>query len=206
MTYIYNPLADIFQKNQDNFLNGILVNGVQHIYQNTKPIARPDGSALVVGDLWYNPSTGVKGFWNGTYWLETILRDSDHVFIEDGYNEDDNVFVITPPWGLFSTGIGVNINAKNILIKSVFHRVFRTSPGSWDEDNTYNIKTIISSQVISQFKPLSNPTSQGYPPVDINLLKNINGIGELSFDVQLTKIGSPGFPSGSVSFNYHHVL
>lgn len=49
--------------------NGALINGVCNIYQSTKPTTRPDGSALVVGDIWNSTSTGVEGFWNGTYWL-----------------------------------------------------------------------------------------------------------------------------------------
>jgi hypothetical protein len=59
-----NPLA-----------NGTLINGVANFYTSTKPTARINGSALVVGDKWYNPSTGVDGFWNGTYWLS----DQQHV-------------------------------------------------------------------------------------------------------------------------------
>ena len=38
------------------------------------PTTRPDSSALQIGDRWVNSSTGVDGFWNGTYWLESVLR------------------------------------------------------------------------------------------------------------------------------------
>jgi hypothetical protein len=51
--------------------NGALINGVSNFYTPTKPITRVDGSALVVGDLWFNPSTQVQAAWNGTYWLTT---------------------------------------------------------------------------------------------------------------------------------------
>ena len=54
--------------------NGTLINGVCHIYQSAKPTTRPDGSSLVIGDLWYNTSTGVVGFWNGTYWLGKLQK------------------------------------------------------------------------------------------------------------------------------------
>lgn len=66
---------------QANLPNGTLINGVsQIIYTPTIEVPRPQtrptinggvvgGSALVIGDRWVNPSTGVEGFWNGTYWL-----------------------------------------------------------------------------------------------------------------------------------------
>lgn len=49
--------------------NGTLINGVCHINQSSVPATRPDGSALVIGDKWYSPSTGVDAFWSGTEWL-----------------------------------------------------------------------------------------------------------------------------------------
>ena len=52
-----------------NLPNGTRINAIEHIYQAAKPTTRIDGSALVSGDRWYNPSTGIDGFWNGTYWL-----------------------------------------------------------------------------------------------------------------------------------------
>lgn len=51
--------------------NGALINDVCHIYQSSKPTTRPDGSALVIGDKWYNTVTRVEGFWNGTYWVSS---------------------------------------------------------------------------------------------------------------------------------------
>lgn len=55
--------------------NGTLINGVANFYTATKPTTRVDGSALVIGDLWFNPSTGTQGYWNGTYWLTTYTVD-----------------------------------------------------------------------------------------------------------------------------------
>ena len=39
------------------------------IKSTSKPTTRADGSALQQGDRWYNPNTGIEGFWNSTYWL-----------------------------------------------------------------------------------------------------------------------------------------
>ena len=36
------------------------------------------GAALQNGDRWYNPSTGIEGFWNGTYWLTSpVIKTSE---------------------------------------------------------------------------------------------------------------------------------
>ena len=35
----------------------------------TKPTTRVGGTALVVGDVWINPTAQTQGFWNGTYWV-----------------------------------------------------------------------------------------------------------------------------------------
>jgi hypothetical protein len=52
-----------------NLVNGTRINGVEHIYQTTKPTTRVDGSALVARDKWYKTDDGTEWFWNGTYWL-----------------------------------------------------------------------------------------------------------------------------------------
>ena len=72
MGMIYAPLGII--------PNGALINNVCHIYQSTKPTTRPDGSALVIGDKWYNISTGVEGFWNGTYFVSSQLFNNTVFF------------------------------------------------------------------------------------------------------------------------------
>lgn len=54
---------------QLNLPNNTRINGVEHFYQNTKPITRGDSSALVVGDRWCKTNDGTEWYWNGTYWL-----------------------------------------------------------------------------------------------------------------------------------------
>ena len=49
--------------------DGQIINSVAHFVRSTTPTVRVDGSALVVGDRWFNPTTGQQGFWNGTLWL-----------------------------------------------------------------------------------------------------------------------------------------
>jgi hypothetical protein len=53
----------------NDFPSGVIIGGNCYFNQSAKPVTRPDGSALVTGDKWNNPSNGKTGFWNGTYWL-----------------------------------------------------------------------------------------------------------------------------------------
>ena len=52
--------------------NGAIINRFCHIYQNTKPTARPDGSALVFGDIWYKSDEGMHWTWNGILWVNNV--------------------------------------------------------------------------------------------------------------------------------------
>jgi len=53
--------------------DGALINGVANFYTSIKPTLRVDGSTLVIGDRWINPSNGNVGYWNGTYWVSPSL-------------------------------------------------------------------------------------------------------------------------------------
>ena len=55
------------------------------ITSTSKPTTRADGSALQQGDRWYNPSTGVDGFWNGTYWLSSFILSCSALGRDAGY-------------------------------------------------------------------------------------------------------------------------
>jgi hypothetical protein len=52
-------------------------NNVFQFVQTTKPTERSAGVALVAGDRWYKNDDGTSWFWNGTYWLETVLRGTE---------------------------------------------------------------------------------------------------------------------------------
>ena len=59
------------------FGGSILHNGVEHFTQSSPPSQRSDGSPLVDGDRWHKNDDGTSWFWNGTYWLETVLRGTE---------------------------------------------------------------------------------------------------------------------------------
>jgi hypothetical protein len=68
-----SPIFDGFPQLPNNFR----INGVENFYQVTKPLARGDGSPLVSGDFWRNPTNGQEWTWNGTYWLSAPTWNSN---------------------------------------------------------------------------------------------------------------------------------
>jgi hypothetical protein len=71
-----------------------------------KPTTRADGSALVVGDRWYNNSTGIEGFWNGTYWLGSDLLFASNAGVGGNYgNFGIALFGLSMPLSTLSLGI-----------------------------------------------------------------------------------------------------
>ena len=76
-------MSGIIYNSFGSLTNGVLINGVANFYQPTKPTTRVDGSALVAGDLWYNSTTRLKWFWNGTYWLseQSLKAETSFVFL-----------------------------------------------------------------------------------------------------------------------------
>lgn len=93
--------------------NGALINGVCHIYQSTKPTTRPNGSALVIGDKWYNISTGVEGFWNGTYWLSLSVY-YEVASATPGTYSNFSVTLARTPIFISNSNIGIFVRSFNI--------------------------------------------------------------------------------------------
>lgn len=110
--------------------NGALINGVCHIYQSTKPTARPDGSTLVIGDIWYNTTRIVKGFWNGTYWVSSTK------FIHSGTYFAARSTTSTTYVEFYSSEIRATIPLGKILITQCGFN-FATNGGNHDASNNY---------------------------------------------------------------------
>jgi hypothetical protein len=104
---------------------GALFGDVANFYTNTRPTARPGETALAIGDLWYNPSTGLQGFWNGTHWLTT--------YTIDGQNSQ----AVSLP------GSGVVISTAPIRVGTTFlERIlvnYRKTTGVLDSANRYDL-------------------------------------------------------------------
>lgn len=67
------------------------------IISGTKPTTRVDGSALLNGDRWYNPTSGIEGFWNGTLWLSTTLYVKDSTTGASSYSTLAGILGIVLP-------------------------------------------------------------------------------------------------------------
>jgi hypothetical protein len=184
--------------------NGALINDVCHIYESTKPTTRPDGSALVVGDKWYNTSTGVEGFWNGTYWLQTALQNVIAAVNPGNYGNFGVTLLQLPI--ISSTGIaGVfvgdfNISAflGNVNTASNFHSVTISSHNGGSTTSLGNLNTI----------GLSAGGFRRSLTINTAFLSSINGAasgtGIVYLQTTQSVTGTPGnlsCPSAQISYN-----
>ena len=162
--------------------NGALINDVCHIYQSDKPTARPDGSALVVRDKWYNINTGVEGFWNGTYWL-TPLRT-----ISSGRSD-----ISVTQTGAAAIWRTMPVLPNNVFIHSIKLGV---AGGAGDSTNNYwNITPGCHIGLSNIFTSLA--TAQRYWGQQSmftfdNINTAINVPATLLQGIDVTKIGTPG--------------
>jgi hypothetical protein len=71
MSIAFNPFSGQLTTQPDllRLPNNARIGNTEHFYQTTKPTARGNGSALVVGDRWWKIDDGTEWYWNGTYWL-----------------------------------------------------------------------------------------------------------------------------------------
>jgi hypothetical protein len=85
--------------------NGFVINGVANFYTSTKPTTRVDGSALVIGDLWVNPSTQTQWQWNGTYWLSALMISPFAQLINSSGSINVNFGIDSPEYNIFAEKI-----------------------------------------------------------------------------------------------------
>jgi hypothetical protein len=198
-------------KNPNVIPNGALIGGVANFYTNTKPTTRVDGSALVIGDLWYSPNTGSQGFWNGTYWLTTTedqIKFSNVPFpagggvpsMDDVYFGDKGMFLtdlfIIFAWtaGLSdaankaTTAISINRWSGGAAISPYILDTFDLSPAAIGRKATK--KTVNTALTVPGFIAGENTGSSG---------------SNLRFVTQVTT-GTPGTYTVSGSLFYRNIL
>ena len=122
-------MIDLNAISLSNLPDGTLINGVANFYRATKPLTRVDGSALVIGDRWVNPSTGVEGFWNGTYWVSELKTQTASI---------SHTYTSTVNQG--ATGIIVDNSAYDLLLISTALR-FNTA-GTVSGTNYWILKLV----------------------------------------------------------------
>jgi hypothetical protein len=144
----------IIDLNSKALPDGALINGVANFYRATKPLTRVDGSALVIGDRWFNPSTGEDWFWNGTYFLSTQLFYTSNFSVATVSSSTniianwgnlaaslDGSRIIQAPFKPKPFGVASSIFFENI---SWFGNI--AAAGTIDASNYWDLNWIISSR------------------------------------------------------------
>lgn len=165
--------------------NGATINGVQWIVQSSRPTTRVDGSALVVGDAWYNTSTGDNWSWNGTYWLssnfftQTLSRSANTAGTADG------------DVPLVAVGNG------NVFLESVGFLV--RTPSFHDVSNFCNYNLAQAQDGLSSFVTIfSISTSDIAASTTTSFLTTRNEVLIRPFRLRIQQIANTGGP-GAVS-------
>lgn len=184
--------------------NGALINNVCHIYQTTRPTTRPDGSALVIGDKWYNSDIRVDFFWNGTYWLSspevtapniiTNLTSVNNCNISNDFADHD-IFINKIVW----TGRTGSNNSGTNYRQLSFIRYTNDGLNTTLQSNIYNTSTLAANTYFNKvinynrFQALSRDVENGASPT-VNL-----------YYMQSSSFGSPGAVTESLLVNYSFV-
>lgn len=153
-----------------------LIRGVQHFYTATKPTARPNGSALVIGDKWWKTDDGTDWFWNGTYWLSPPFyrESSGNISLPYDYIGYTIFSHYVRTLVVCSTGVFNSSNYVTISISSVT---------LWALGGGLETKNLIP---VTQSGVRSRPTA-----VETFLVNYV--VGQMTgFGFSVTNVGSPG--------------
>jgi hypothetical protein len=188
------------RNNPNNIPSGALIGGVANFFTNTKPTTRVDGTALVVGDLWYNPSNGVSGFWNGTAWLSSNLFKATAASVPL-----NSVGGSTTGWGgdladienIFITNQWLNVRFVPLIAGDKWGAII-----SFRNASDFPVATLPLIEAIS---PSSDTYTYRISAV-LNTFYNLPALLATVVLVGLIKTGTPSNFVGSVGFNYRIVL
>jgi len=201
------------QKTLNGFIpNGALINGVANFYTSTKPTIRVDGSALVIGDRWVNSSTGVEGFYNGTYWLSGLVM----CCLSGTYSQEYSA----------SEGFRGHVNLPSVanisqcLIESFSLATWAYPPYSYSNTNKYTIQLrlnqgigfafevpntifdIYQESLVTTGLPLDYYTNRKtFAPNYVVNISERDATAVRSFQLNVTKFGTGGTSSLSASYS-----
>jgi len=180
--------------------DGTILNGVANFYRTSKPLTRLDGSRLVTGDIWYNPTTQTEGFWDGTDWVtRLLLADLPRLIVAvAGSNSSIQVSVPFPS--------GTVIKIKDFVVS--FANISGT-PAS----NFVSI-FLITRNDITSFSPtdissaISANTALGLSTVAVNTSVTLGvGAGQAAgFGARSAITGAPSNCTFQMGFTYVAVL
>ncbi len=166
--------------------NPYIVNGVAHFVQDTKPTTRPGSASLVSGDIWYNPVTKTRGFYNGTHWL------SDAVYTVSYFDVIPNA----------TTKSFVPNGKRNGLFFESFEYDLIASGTNWDTNNVQRLRITglsITASIIEVLpltnleytNPANNTLQKKSLPINFaNLFGNANTTINRSVNLIFSSVGT----------------
>jgi hypothetical protein len=192
--------------------NGTTINGVCNINQTSRPTTRPDGTALVTGDIWYNTSSQVMGRWNGTYWLGNINYVASTPAALTATN--GALGAISVPVNVFSFTDLLELAASSTIF---FHKIgafVRMLTLNYDGSNYYTLQVRernINSSLVANIGSLytlntnlANNTNTYYLSLVSNTANSFASINELV--VSATKVGTPSNLNFQLVALYSYIL
>jgi hypothetical protein len=194
--------------------NNFRINEVEHFYQNTKPATRGNSSPLVIGDRWYNISTGYSWFWNGTYWLTDVFYEMEwnNVNLAQNYTLT-NGSLFPPSSGSLAIGRGIPFGFNdNIFVEAWTVRGYLIPTSTLDSNNKFDLHVgIVASGLIGAYittvdslSKLRNSTAVGgqirYPINSVVNVANNNAVGAFLYVNNV--VGSPVLNSARLSWTY----
>lgn len=156
------------------------------------------------GDLWYNPSTGIWGFWQSPYWLSAYQKTLSHdqlngvstssLSFNHGIPSGGSVFVesVYCYTIVSTTNDGSNYWTVTAGLAGVQHINAATVGNFSTAADTVNLRT-------GKLNNANVAVASGFPG-------SPSGQVGLVFRLDWTKVGSPGILYASVSLNYRDIL
>jgi hypothetical protein len=188
----------IIQPTSYNLPNGARINGVEHIYQTSKPTTRVDGSALVASDRWWKTNDGTEWFWNGTYWLSSFrFRTWTGRLSASATAAVSLTAGSTLPADFFVHSISLSTSGVHTLTD---HYTFEFGYGALASPASYFSNSLISTE--------SFPNTAEYV-IAINQFNGGivgNGRNHQTMRFNIVKVGTPSTLLYSVEYLYSHVF
>lgn len=172
------------------------------IINASKPTARVDGSALVVGDRWVNSATGEQWFWNGTYWLSHVMTN---VLRPSGITDNANLTIpLIPSRQLFLRNVvfGASIPPTSLDASNFWTITFATTfSGDWTSQVSTSVVYNNSSQAINNRPFLIN--------ANLNFATSLGSLSQYpdTYRISFVKTGNPSSISvWSMYALYYHFI
>lgn len=170
-----------------------IVNGVVYytLEQSSKPVVRPDGSALVVGDTWINASENSEIYtWDGTYFRGKNQAATQNLFA--GAN----------------TGFRFQMPQEIILIRKCVQSYFVSTTNdasnywTWSFGRTASGGTSnFTSGNSASISPASSPNATS--TLIVNAVQDHTSNAYITYSG--TRTGTPGNITGGISIEYNVV-